>query len=144
MGNELTEKLLDLFSNPGFDGLSADQQDALVQGLVSLRPRGGRVLIVDARPESAELCWRVLKELGYTACYACDERSALAALREMRPELLVLGMTGSGLEALGWLGRLRAEPKAAASKVIVTGTATMHWEQARRAGAQDFWRFRLI
>lgn len=137
MGNGRPETLEDLAADPAFYKLSPSEQHRVAENF--LRDlKTAKILVIDALPESAELCWRVLKEKGYQAWYACDERSALAAFREQRPDLLLLGMTGSGLDALGLLGCLRAEPKTAGVKVMVTGVATMHWEQAQRIGAEDF------
>ena len=131
------EKLDDLLVNPGFNKLSTYEQDVLIGGLFRSAKKA-KVLVVDPLPESAELCWRVLNEKGYETWCACDARSALAAVKEVRPDLILLGVAATQLDGFAVLRELRADLKTTAIKVIMTGITTMYWEEARRNGAQDF------
>lgn len=67
------------------------------------------ILVVDDQPEIAELVAEVLGEEGYTVRAAHDGASALAAIRQRQPDLLILDVAMPILSGDQVLRRLRSE-----------------------------------
>ncbi len=91
------------------DGLPADGGGLAVE----VRPR---VLLVDEDAELRETAGRVLAEC-YTVEVVADRDSALTAVRQRLPDLVIVGRVAARGD--DWLGALRVDPRTAAIPVIV-------------------------
>jgi len=67
----------------------------------------GDVLVVDDEPTIGEVVSRYLEVAGYAARTALDGPSALAAVQEQRPDLVVLDLMLPGIDGLEVMRRLR-------------------------------------
>lgn len=81
-----------------------------------------RVLIVDDNPVNLELASLVLKSSGFEVDTADGAQSALKALAQQRPDLVLLDIQMPHVDGLALLGQLRADP-ATAGLVVVAFTA---------------------
>ena len=67
----------------------------------------GRVLVVDDEPTIADVVGRYLERAGYAATQVGDGYRAVAAVRDHRPDLVVLDLMLPGMDGLEVLRRLR-------------------------------------
>ncbi len=68
-----------------------------------------RVLVVDDEPNITELVSIVLRYEGFDVSSAHDGRGALRAVRELKPELVILDVTMPDIDGLEVVRRMRAE-----------------------------------
>jgi two-component system, OmpR family, response regulator len=68
-----------------------------------------RVLVVDDEPNITELVSLGLRYEGFDVISAHDGRGALRAVRELRPELVILDVTMPDIDGLEVVRRMRAE-----------------------------------
>jgi two-component system response regulator ResD len=68
----------------------------------------GRVLVVDDEPTIADVVGRYLERAGYAATQVGDGYRAVAAVRDHRPDLVVLDLMLPGLDGLEVMRRIRA------------------------------------
>jgi CheY-like chemotaxis protein len=89
---------------------------AQVQQLLALRDsvkekRMGRVLVVDDDPDFVDIATRVLKSAGYETVTAANGAQALAAMRQQRPDLVLLDiMMSTVLDGLSVSEEMQADP----------------------------------
>ncbi len=96
--------------------------------------RSGRVLVVDDEPDTRNLLLERLALAGLEASGAGDGETALAAVHDLRPSLVLLDLMMPGMDGWEVLRRLRAEPANADLPVIVlTGRAS---PEDRATGAE--------
>src|ERR1700712_2107629 len=98
------------------------------------------VLIVDDEQDIRELVAGVLEDEGYAARVAADSDTALAALAERRPSLVLLGvwLQGSRLDGLDLLDEIkRRDPSLPV--LVISGHGNIDTAVAAvRRGAADF------
>jgi diguanylate cyclase (GGDEF)-like protein len=99
-----------------------------------------RILLVDDEPHNLLLLERLLAPLGHELIRAEDGRSAIAALVEHKPDLVVLDLVMPGLDGLDVLAYVRTNMGDEHIAVIIL---TAHSEREHRmrgleAGADDF------
>ena len=80
---------------------------AFVRGPMSEDPT--RVLVVDDEPNITELVSIGLRYEGFDVSSAHDGRGALRAVRELKPELVILDVTMPDIDGLEVVRRMRAE-----------------------------------
>ena len=80
---------------------------AFVRGPMSEDPT--RVLVVDDEPNITELVSIGLRYEGFDVSSAHDGRGALRAVREVKPELVILDVTMPDIDGLEVVRRMRAE-----------------------------------
>ncbi|HET9450111.1 MAG TPA: response regulator, partial [Aggregicoccus sp.] len=121
------------------------QADALVAGVESLLrgPGGrshGRVLVVDDDAKIAAICREVLESLGFEVGVAASLADARRALRERRPDLLVLDVALPDGDGFGFLEELKAERASAHISVIFISarTETAAKVRALKLGGDDY------
>jgi len=90
--------------------------------------------VVDDDARVCDVLRRLLARAGYAVTCAGGGEEALALLRELRPDLMILDWMMPGLDGLGVLRRLRADPATAAVPVMVY-TASDEPQVARDAAA---------
>lgn len=95
------------------------------------------VLVVDDDVELAELCSEFLKGWGFRVWTVHDGLAGLDAIRNLRPDLVLLNVIMPRMGGLEVLERLRRDPAAAGVKVILESASCQVGEYARRLGAQD-------
>ncbi len=101
---------------------------------------GRRVLLIEDEPNIAEAIRFILSRAGWTVSTHADGSDALAAIRRVRPEVLVLDVMLPGRSGFDILADLRADPDYARLPVLVLTAKGQAREQdaALSAGADGF------
>ncbi len=102
---------------------------------------GPLLLVVEDDPGTAELLVEALGEAGFRVETAPDGRAGLAAMRDLRPDLVLCDISMPGLSGLDLLAELAGGHPAldAIPFVFLTALADRGTElRARRMGADDF------
>ncbi|HWH37591.1 MAG TPA: HD domain-containing phosphohydrolase [Candidatus Limnocylindrales bacterium] len=101
---------------------------------------GALVLVVDDDPTQRQILGRILDQEGYVTVAAADGETALRAIVEHQPQLVLLDLNLPRLDGFEVCRQLRADPLTATLPVIVlTGhTSTDDMVAALDAGADDF------
>ena len=99
-----------------------------------------KVLIVDDNRPSRELVVDILRPLSLEVAEAADGFTALAAAREMRPDLVILDLSMPDMDGFAVLDELRRYPHCARTPVLAVTANAMPSERfkALRAGFADF------
>lgn len=93
------------------------------------------ILIVDDNPDNLKLLVFLLTKHGHDLRTACDAETALVAVREHRPRLILMDVQLPGIDGLELTGRLKADP-ATRDIVIVAVTAyAMKTDEAKALAA---------
>jgi class 3 adenylate cyclase len=100
----------------------------------------GRILVVDDTPTNVKLLEDLLRFHGYEVEAAFDGESALAALAERPPDLLLLDVLMPGLDGHEVCRAVRADPALAMLPVVMVTALEDREERVRglEAGADDF------
>lgn len=98
------------------------------------------ILVVDANPLSRQLICQLLQRAGHSVATAADGLAALAAVRQAKPDAVVMDLNLPGLPGLEAVRWLRAQ--AATAHVPVLGLSAFNGdEQAGRFIAAGCSRF---
>jgi CheY-like chemotaxis protein len=101
---------------------------------------GERILIVDDNATNLKLVAYLMKANGYTVETALDAESAIVAIRDNHPDVILMDIQLPGIDGLELTRRLKADP-ATRDIVIVAVTAyAMKGDQAKAlaAGCDDY------
>jgi two-component system, cell cycle response regulator DivK len=101
---------------------------------------GERILIVDDNATNLKLVAYLMKANGYTVDTALDAESAIVAIRNHHPDVILMDIQLPGIDGLELTRRLKADP-ATRDIVIVAVTAyAMKGDQAKAlaAGCDDY------
>lgn len=99
---------------------------------------GVAVLIVDDNPTNLKLLSYVLSSQGYDVQTAGDAISALAALKERRPQVILMDLQLPGMDGLELSRRLKMDPATRDIVILaVTAYAMKGDEQRARAAGCD-------
>jgi len=101
---------------------------------------GERILIVDDNATNLKLVAYLMKANGYTVDTALDAESAIEAIRNNHPDVILMDIQLPGIDGLELTRRLKADP-ATRDIVIVAVTAyAMKGDQAKAlaAGCDDY------
>lgn len=101
---------------------------------------GERILIVDDNATNLKLVAYLMKANGYTVDTALDAEAAIVAIRNNRPDVILMDIQLPGIDGLELTRRLKADP-ATRDIVIVAVTAyAMKGDQAKAlaAGCDDY------
>jgi GAF domain-containing protein/CheY-like chemotaxis protein/CHASE3 domain sensor protein/anti-sigma regulatory factor (Ser/Thr protein kinase) len=93
---------------------------------------GRQVLIVDDDPEARRWLARALTAEGWQTSEAKDGRTALARVRERRPDLILLDLLMPEMDGFEFLARLQADAKAPRVPVVVVTAADLTEDDHRR------------
>jgi len=96
--------------------------------------RDGVVLVVDDDDDIRELFSAILRRAGYQPRMANSGRQALEQAGELVPDLVISDVTMPGLSGLEVCRALKAEPRTAATAVLLV--SALSGEQDRAAGLQ--------
>lgn len=94
-----------------------------------------KVLIVDDNGPSRELVADILRPLCFEVAEASDGPKALAALHDMRPDLVILDLTMPGMDGFAVLSELRQDPNYAQTPVLAVTANAMPGQQSKALGA---------
>jgi signal transduction histidine kinase/CheY-like chemotaxis protein len=99
-----------------------------------------RALVVDDNRENREVLGRMLSSVGCEIFYAIDGMSALATVREQRPEIIFLDLLLPGMSGAETARKIHAEFGSAAPKLIAHTASALaaHREEALATGCLDF------
>lgn len=101
---------------------------------------GERILIVDDNATNLKLVAYLMKANGYTVDTALDAESAIVAIRNNHPDVILMDIQLPGIDGLELTRRLKADP-ATHDIVIVAVTAyAMKGDQVKAlaAGCDDY------
>jgi len=98
------------------------------------------ILVVEDLPDFVRAVSRKLRSRGFEVMVARDGASAMDAVREREPDLVVLDVDLSGGEGLATLARMRELPSHSGRPVVVLGSGAdpMTRTRALEAGAAEF------
>jgi CheY-like chemotaxis protein len=99
-----------------------------------------RVLVVDDEPDVLLLCRLNLEQHGHEVFEAGNGEEALRAVRERRPDLIVLDLMLPGVDGYGVLEALRNEGSTPGVKVLVLSAKSLQADRdrSRQLGAEAF------
>ncbi len=98
----------------------------------------GHVLLVEDEPNIAEAIRFILSRDGFRVSHLADGLGALDAVRQDRPDLVILDHMLPGLSGLEILGAIRADPDIRTIPVMMLTARGRDREAAERAGADRF------
>jgi signal transduction histidine kinase len=96
-----------------------------------MRAGNTRVLYVEDDTSSAVLVRRVLETEGFEVTVATDGVSALAAVQQLRPDLILMDINISGLDGYEVTTRLRANKEMQNVPIVAVTAATMRGDKER-------------
>ena len=100
---------------------------------------GGHVLVVDDEPEIRNLVKEILQDEDYEVALAADGQSARKALRERRPDLILLDIWMPDVDGITLLKEWGEEEGLPCPVVMMSGHGTVETAvEATRLGAYDF------
>lgn len=99
-----------------------------------------RILIVDDNPTNMKLVAYLVRAHGYEVATASDAETALVAIGEQTPKLILMDVQLPGIDGLELTRRLKADP---ATKDIIIVAVTAYamkgdQERALAAGCDDY------
>lgn len=99
-----------------------------------------RILIVDDNPTNMKLVAYLVRAHGYEVATASDAETALVAIEEQSPKLILMDVQLPGIDGLELTRRLKADP---ATKDIIIVAVTAYamkgdQERALAAGCDDY------
>jgi DNA-binding response OmpR family regulator len=96
------------------------------------------VLLIEDEPNIAEAIRFLLTRDGLRVTHASEGATALAAMREDRPDMVILDHMLPGMSGLEILTALRASPETCDLPVMMLTARGRDREMAERAGADRF------
>jgi DNA-binding response OmpR family regulator len=96
------------------------------------------VLLIEDEPHIAEAIRFILTREGYRVSHVDDGSAALAELRALAPDLVILDHMLPGMSGLDILVQLRADPALQALPVMMLTARGRDRDLAERAGADRF------
>ncbi len=99
-----------------------------------------KVLVVDDNQPSRELIADILRPLCFEVAEVSESPKAMAAVRAMRPDLVILDLTMPEMDGFAVLRELRRDPNCAQMPVLAVTANAMPGQQSKalRAGFTDF------
>jgi DNA-binding response OmpR family regulator len=90
-----------------------------------------RVLIIDDEPNIVISLEFLLKREGFAVSIARDGEEGLAAIRDLRPDLVVLDVMMPKLDGFAVLQAVRADPAVAATRILMLTAKGREAEQKK-------------
>jgi CheY-like chemotaxis protein len=99
-----------------------------------------RILVIDDNPTNLKLASLVLRADGFDVCTAVDGASALVALREQRPALVITDVHLPDTDGLELTRLIKGNPETAGVVVIALTASVMAEDESRAfaAGCDGF------
>lgn len=98
----------------------------------------GRLVVVDDEPNIKELLAASLRFAGFEVTAAGDGRAAIDAVREIRPDLMVLDIMMPGMDGYAVIRRLRAEGMHVPVVFLTARDGTQDKVQGLTLGGDDY------
>jgi two-component system, cell cycle response regulator DivK len=92
---------------------------------------GDVILIVEDNPRNLKLVRDVLNHVGYRTLEAATAEDGLALARSERPALVLMDIQLPGMDGVEALGRLRADPATAETRVLALTAFAMKEDRER-------------
>ena len=143
-GAKSPERLLDevtLFLHQVVSELPEPQQQMIAKSLNRDATLEGRhVLVVEDDIDIAALVAHKLRSAGHDVAQVEDGDAALAAIREQRPDLVVLDWMIPGPDGIAVCETVRAEPELAGTRILMLTAKAQEsdFERAFRSGADEY------
>jgi CheY-like chemotaxis protein len=96
---------------------------------------GRRILVVDDNVTNLKLIEYLLKAKGYDVLTAIDAESALEAVRDMRPSLVLMDLQLPGMDGLELTRRLKADPGTRDIVIVAVTAYAMKGDEQRALDA---------
>lgn len=90
-----------------------------------------RILIVDDNAINLKLATDVLAWAGHTIANAEDAERALVAVRDFRPELILMDLSMPGMDGLTLTRRIKADPAMGRIPIVALTASAMKGDEAR-------------
>lgn len=99
-----------------------------------------RILIVDDNPTNLKLVSYLVKAQGYEVATALDAETALLAIREQPPRLILMDIQLPGIDGLELTRRLKADPATRGIVIVAVTAYAMKGDQdkATEAGCDAY------
>ena len=99
-----------------------------------------RILVVEDDIDIAALVAHKLRSAGHDVAQVEDGDAALAAIREQRPDLVVLDWMIPGPDGIAVCETVRAEPELAGTRILMLTAKAQEsdFERAFRSGADEY------
>jgi DNA-binding response OmpR family regulator len=99
-----------------------------------------RILVVEDDIDIAALVAHKLRSAGHDVAQVEDGDAALAAIREQRPDLVVLDWMIPGPDGIAVCETVRADPELAATRILMLTAKAQEsdFERAFRSGADEY------
>jgi CheY-like chemotaxis protein len=94
-----------------------------------------RILIVDDNPTNLKLVAYLVKAKGYEVVTAPDAESAVAAIREQPPALILMDVQLPGIDGLELTRRLKRDPATSKILIVAVTAYAMKGDQDRALAA---------
>jgi CheY-like chemotaxis protein len=101
---------------------------------------GERILIVDDNATNLKLVAYLMRANGYTVDTALDAESAIVAIRNNHPDVILMDIQLPGIDGLELTRRLKADPATRDIVIIAVTAYAMKGDQAKAqaAGCDDY------
>ncbi len=96
---------------------------------------GEPILIVDDNPTNLKLVTYLMRAHGYDVRTATDADSALAAIRERKPRLVLMDVQLPGVDGLELTRRLKADPETKTIAILAVTAYAMKGDQEKAIAA---------
>ena len=94
-----------------------------------------RILIVDDNATNLKLTAYLVKAKGYEVMTATDAETAVAAIREHPPQLILMDVQMPGIDGLELTRRLKADPATAGILIVAVTAYAMKGDQDKAMAA---------
>ncbi|MBC7783557.1 MAG: response regulator [Burkholderiales bacterium] len=98
-----------------------------------------KVLLIDDHADLRDVIEQLLKMHGHTVECRANADDALEDVRQTRPDVLIVDQRLPGMSGLELLRVIRRDQSLASLSVIICSADDSSRDEARLAGAQDFW-----
>ena len=101
---------------------------------------GERILIVDDNATNLKLVAYLMQAYGYVVDTALDAESAIEAIRQRHPDVILMDIQLPGIDGLELTRRLKADPATRDIVIIAVTAYAMKSDQAKAlaAGCNDY------
>ncbi|MGC6487329.1 MAG: response regulator [Planctomycetota bacterium] len=130
---DLKRRIEESFAQAGLDTAAVVRRQLVAQPCQGGAPCRGLVLIVDDEEDLADAVERLLQRAGFRTVKVHDGRAALAAVRELRPDLLLLDYELPELDGLEVIEELRRDPETRELSVLLNSSARVSFAEIQRA-----------
>lgn len=130
---DLKRRIEERFAQAGLDTAAVVRRQLTKGPRRDGAPCRGLALVVDDEEELADAVAQLLQRAGFRTAKVHDGRAALAAARELQPDLLLIDYELPELDGLQVIEALRADPATRELSVLLNSAAQVSLAEIRRA-----------